>query len=85
MRDGGPDMRNPEAIDSTWWARHGGLQELAWDRDPHGGARFPTVLAMRTAKLRKWMRAAGTAAAPNAHHVQCREFLLDPRFGASRG
>jgi len=48
------------------------------DRDPDTGDRFPTVLAMREAKLRDWLRV--TAQLSHAGHVTCRDFMADPRY-----
>ena len=50
--------------------------ELVMDRDPHTGKRFPTVMAMREAKLRDWLNFSQQL--PFTHHVSCRDFMLDP-------
>ena len=38
------------------------VREIMTDRDPEGGARFPSVAAMREAKLRDWLRVARVGA-----------------------
>lgn len=45
------------------------------ERDPDTGHRFPSVLALRTAKLRDWMRFQQRV--PFAAHVQCRDLALN--------
>ena len=46
------------------------------DRDPDSREPFPSVLAMREAKLRDWLAEGGRLGAQ--HHVACRDFMLDP-------
>lgn len=50
--------------------------ELLGDRDPSTGERFPTIMAMREAKLRDWLQSS--ARVPYAHHISCTEFMRDP-------
>ncbi len=53
------------------------VPEMLGDRDPDTGRRFPTVLAMRAAKLRDWLRVERRLL--HADRAACRDFMLDPR------
>ncbi len=46
------------------------IAELLLDRDPENGQRFPTMLALREAKLRDWVREMKRM--PLSAHVACR-------------
>ena len=58
------------------------ISEMTSDRDVETGERYPTVMAMREAKLRDWARVA--VGLPFAEHVACRDFMLDPRCVRAR-
>ena len=59
------------------WRFKGIVQEMWTDRDPATGKRFPTIMAMRAAKLREWFWYAKHHMSFSAH-IACRDFLLDP-------
>ncbi len=52
------------------------VREKMSDRDPDTLEPFPSVMAMREAKLRDWLAEAGRLGMQ--HHIACRDFMLDP-------
>ena len=52
------------------------VMEKMSDRDPDSGRPFPSVLAMREAKLRDWLASADRLG--HSDHIACRDFMLDP-------
>jgi hypothetical protein len=59
------------------WRVQDEAQEMWGDRDPATGNRFPTILAMRAAKLREWFWYAKHQMSFSSQ-IACRDFLLDP-------
>ncbi len=56
------------------------VREKMSDRDPDNMEPFPSVLAMREAKLRDWLAEAGRLGM--RHHIACRDFMLNATCGA---
>jgi hypothetical protein len=67
-------------VDMTGFS-HAVHSEMMNDRDPDTGQRFPTVLAMREAKLLDWIRISPLL--EHADHIACRDYMLDARQVAS--
>ncbi len=62
------------------------VKEMMTDRDPDGGGRFPSVTAMREAKLRDWLSVAQVSREEHPHSstntsVDMLIYRLDDKIG----